>query len=236
MKKLLLSFIACLTIVSYCEAQQEPKGYVGMSLGPSIPLNDFASSNSQNEDAGFASNGAIFDLSFAYKLGNGNFGITGLLRGQENNFNTSEMEEGLSKLYGSSNWTVESDGWIQGALMLGGFGSFPISDKATFNIKGMLGYMVPSSPDLTITSTSILGTIWIEQSRKTIATVGYLLGAGFNFSITDNLYLSTSLDMMNTNAEFKNVKLTASDGLIDTYTFAQKIQTLNIALGIGFQI
>jgi hypothetical protein len=236
MKKTLLSLIACLTIASYCEAQEEAKGYFGVSLGPSIPLNDFASSNSSNEDAAFATNGAIFDVSFAYKLGNGNFGITGLLRGQANLFNTSGMEDALSNLYGNSNWTVESDGWSQGALMLGGFGSFPISDKATFNMRGMIGYMAPSSPDITITSTSNLGNIWIKQSRQTIATIGYLLGAGFNFSISDKLYVLTSLDMMNTNAEFNNVEITASDGSRDLFTYTQKIQTLNIGIGIGFKL
>ena len=51
-------------------------------FGPSIPLGDLASKDIDNESAGFATSGAIFDISVAYKLVKGPFGITAIRRGQ----------------------------------------------------------------------------------------------------------------------------------------------------------
>ena len=45
-------------------------------------MGDLASKDIDNESAGFATSGAIFDITVAYKLGKGPFGITAMLRGQ----------------------------------------------------------------------------------------------------------------------------------------------------------
>ena len=81
MKRIVWSVVALLAIASPSLAQDK-KGYIGISLGPSIPLGDLASKDIDNESAGFATSGAIFDISVAYKLGKGPFGITAMLRGQ----------------------------------------------------------------------------------------------------------------------------------------------------------
>jgi hypothetical protein len=82
MKKIVLSLVALMTFIFQSHAQDE-KGYIGISLGPSIPMGDLSSKDADNDAAGWANTGAVFDISFAYKLGEGNFGITALLRGQE---------------------------------------------------------------------------------------------------------------------------------------------------------
>ena len=44
-----------------------------------------------NPAAGWATSGAVFDISFNYKLGEGNFGIAALLRGQANTTDAQEL-------------------------------------------------------------------------------------------------------------------------------------------------
>ena len=62
MKTIVWSFAALLAMASPSLAQDK-KGYIGISLGPSIPLGDLASKDIDNESAGFATSGAIFDIS-----------------------------------------------------------------------------------------------------------------------------------------------------------------------------
>jgi hypothetical protein len=131
MKKIVLSLVALMTFIFQSHAQDE-KGYIGISLGPSIPMGDLSSKDADNDAAGWANTGAVFDISFAYKLGEGNFGITALLRGQANPTDAQGLADELANQVAGVNWTVESDGWGIGGLMFGGFGSFPISEKTSF--------------------------------------------------------------------------------------------------------
>ncbi len=62
MKKIVWSVVALLAMASPSLAQDK-KGYIGISLGPSVPLGDLASKDIDNESAGFAILSAIFDLS-----------------------------------------------------------------------------------------------------------------------------------------------------------------------------
>ncbi len=92
MKNIVLSLILLTSISIQLKAQNE-KGFIGISLGPSIPLGDLASKNPNNSAAGFANTGAIFDISFAHKLGGGNLGITAILRGQSNPTDAQAMAD-----------------------------------------------------------------------------------------------------------------------------------------------
>lgn len=140
-----------------------------------------ASKDIDNESAGFATSGAIFDISVAYQ----NPGIY---------------------------WTVESEGWSAGGWMLGGFGSFSISPKASFEPRAMIGFVNAVSPNITITGSANGSSIWVKQGNASAFTFSYLLGAGFQFDLGQKFYLLTNLDYLGSNPEFSNIDITASDG------------------------
>ncbi|ELR73147.1 hypothetical protein C900_05196 [Fulvivirga imtechensis AK7] len=51
-------------------AQSERKGYIGISLGPSMPMGDYGDNGFSNRDAGYAKTGLNFNLiNFGYKFG-----------------------------------------------------------------------------------------------------------------------------------------------------------------------
>lgn len=237
MKKVIFSLVALLTISSQSYAQDK-KGYIGISIGPSIPTGDLASKDADNEAAGWANTGAIFDISFAYKLGEGNFGITALLRVQANPTDNQALVDEIANQNPDPgiNWTIESDGWGIGGFMFGGFGSFPISEKASFDTRAMIGFLSASSPEITVTGTGPGGTAWIKQGSTTAASFAYLIGAGFKFDIGSKLYLLTNLDYLGSNPEFSDVELTASDGSRETDTWSQSMGTINLSVGIALKL
>jgi len=235
MKNIIFSLVALITIVFQSHAQDE-KGYIGISLGPSIPIGDLASKDADNEAAGWANTGAVFDISFAYKLGEGNFGITALLRGQANPTDAQGLADELASQVAGVNWTVESDGWGIGGLMVGGFGSFPISELTSFETRAMFGFLTAVSPELTVTGTLPGETIWVKQGSTSATSFAYLFGAGVKFGIGSNLYLLTNFDYLGSNPEFTDVELTASDGSRDTDTWSQSMGTINLSVGIALKI
>ncbi len=199
-------------------------------------MGDLASKDANNDAAGWANSGAIFDISFAYKLGDGNFGVTALLRGQANPTDAQALADEIANQVAGVNWTVESTGWGIGGLMLGGFGSFPISEKASFDTRAMVGFLSATSPEITITGTVPGGTAWIKQGRTSASSFAYLLGAGFKFNVGRKLYLLTNLDYLGSNPEFRNVETTTSLGTRERSTWSQSMGTLNLSIGIALKI
>lgn len=236
MKKSAFTLVALFAIISLGYSQDDSKGHIGISLGPSIPLGDLSSKDADNDAAGWANAGAILDISFAYKLGNGNFGVTGLLRGQFNPTDAQGLADELANQAGGVVWTVESDGWGIGGLMFGGFGSFPISEKASFDTRAMIGFLSASSPEFTITGTGSGGTAWVRQGSASSNSFAYLIGAGFKFDIGSKLYLLTNLDYLGSNPEFSDVTTTTSDGFRETDTWSQNMGTLNLSVGIALKL
>jgi hypothetical protein len=92
-----------------------------------------ASKDIDNESAGFATSGAIFDISVAYNLGKGPFGITAMLRGQANPMDAQAFVDGIANQNPGIYWTVESEGWSAGGWMLGGVVLFPSAPRHRLN-------------------------------------------------------------------------------------------------------
>lgn len=235
MKKRVLSLMALMSFIFLSHAQDE-KGYIGISLGTSIPMGDLSSKDADNDAAGWANTGAVFDISFAYKFGEGNFGITALLRGQANPTDAQGLADELANQVAGVNWTVESYGWGIGGLMFGGIGSFPISEKTSFDTRAMIGFLSANSPEITITGTGPGGTAWVKQGSTSATSFAYLVGVGFKLDIGSKLFLLTNLDYLGSNPEFSNVELTASDGSRWTDTWSQSMGTLNFSVGIALKL
>jgi opacity protein-like surface antigen len=233
MKKLVLSFAAFLLILTQGFSQDD-RGYFGVSIGSSIPVGDFALAEITDE-AGWAKAGAVVDLTFSYRIGESNFGVTAMLRGQANQVDDQGRADEFAKQNPGVNYTVESKPWSMGGFLVGGFAAFPISYIATFQARAMVGYLNASSPTIDLTAAANGASGWLKQESGSATSFTYLIGAGFKIDISNNLYLLTNLDYMSAEPEFKNVKTTYSDGSSDSVDFKQKIETVNISAGIAFK-
>ena len=60
MKKLIL--LLTFVIASFTSTFSQDKGHIGLSVGLSTPMGDFATNKSSDENAGFATTGFLFDL------------------------------------------------------------------------------------------------------------------------------------------------------------------------------
>jgi hypothetical protein len=227
--------LLALAVLCISNGLAQNKGYVAISIGPSIPVGDFASTDANSESSGFARPGAIFDISFAYKLGK-NFGIAALLRGQANRVDTEAFENELNRRTGSR-WTADSESWTTGGLLFGGYGSFPVSPKTSFETKALIGFLNATSPELYVTLNGSGGTGWVRQSSETATAFSYLLGAGFKFDAGKKICLLVSVDYLGSKPEFSDVTITSSNGgAAQKTTISQSIGTINFGFGVGYKL
>lgn len=235
MKKTIISILAfvAITLQSFAE---EKKKHIGFSLGPSFPIGDFGSKDAYQSNSGLAKTGVNFDFSFAYQLGVSNFGITGLYLRQTNKMDGSVIQDGFTIEEPEVNWNVSTGYWSSNALMAGGFGSFPISSNATFDIRAMLGWSVSTSPKIEIMASQLNSTSWSQEGKSIGFSVAYLVGAGFKFDLGSKLYLLTNADFFGSHPTFKTSSLMPGIGYPNNRNSDQKMTTVNLSVGLAFKI
>ncbi len=118
----------------YCEDKKPTsdrrKGYIGLSLGASIPVGEFADITS-----GLAKTGLQINLvNFGY-LFSENIGICGTWFGAANGLNAKGYYY---------------DPWSYGGILVGPLLSFQVSEKVECDFKPMIGYSVTTLPDFGI--------------------------------------------------------------------------------------
>lgn len=241
MKKIKLQLlVTVLSVLTFSlNAQTEQKGFISVALGPSIPIGDFASTDINKEEAGFANAGAIFDLTFGYKL-NKQYGFMAMLRGQANPFDTEALETALENDNPSVNWNVTGDSWGIGGFLLGGFRSVPVDEngKTNFQLRALIGFLNSSSPGYSFTASSSGGVVASGRQFSASATAfSYLLGVGFTHKIASNFNVLVNLDYMGANPEFSNVESTTTIGgqtTVSTSTFSQSFGAINFSGGVAY--
>jgi hypothetical protein len=220
------------TVIGY----SQDKGYFAVSLGPSFPTGDFGSKDVNNESAGLATTGAIFDLTFAQKFGK-NLGMTLMLRGQANGVDAQPLIDELYNQSPQASWSADSETWGIGGFMGGLYGSFPMGEngKVTFDTRAMIGYINATSPEITVYGNYLGTTFWVRTESADAGAFAYLFGAGFRFNLGKHFCILTNLDYLGATPEFYDVATTSSIGTYETNTYQQKFGTVNVGVGIGWR-
>ncbi len=233
MKRILLLFILTSTFVSNCFSQD--KGYIAFSFGSSTPIGDFASKDPNNDAAGYAKSGLSLDISMGIKFGK-HLGMSALFRGQANSTETQAIADQITKQNPGISGTVESNAWSIGGYMIGGYGSFPISEKVSFDTKVMFGFLTATSPEILLNLNGPGGTAWIKQHSSSSSTFAYLVSAGFKYDVGNRVCLLANFDYLGANPEFNNVETTTSNNGSSKTSFSQSFGTINLGIGIGYRL
>ena len=240
MKKLLILLIVYFLIISSAMSQQyrssshkDSKGYVALSLGLGIPLGDFASTDLQNENAGLALGGGVFDISFAYLIGK-QFGISAALKGQSWAVDAQGVANELAQIDPTASWEVESTPWGAGGLWLGPYGSFEVSTKTNLELRAQLGFITATSPEMTITASSGATSSTATQLSSTGSTIAYLIGIGFkvNLGKSKRVCFLSHMDYTSMEPEFTVIAISPNSPS-NSSTFSQKMDSFSITFGIG---
>jgi hypothetical protein len=144
-------------------ADKNRNGYIGFSIGPSIPTGKFSS-----EVDGRAKTGVRLNLvSFGYKITKG-FGVS-------------------ANCFGGYNLRIysNSDPWMYGGLIIGPMGSIPVSNKIDLDFRPMVGVSVTQFPGA---SSNIQKPITICYDLS--ALIRFHIGEGMDIFLNSEYFFS----------------------------------------------
>ncbi|PKO95727.1 MAG: hypothetical protein CVU12_08680 [Bacteroidetes bacterium HGW-Bacteroidetes-7] len=173
MRKLIILLTLIMLSANLFAQSSDRKGFIGITIGPSIPIGDFADNSLNNDNAGYAKTGLNINLiNFGYKFGQ-NFGITGLWFGAAHSVDFSAVDAM----------------WSYGGLMGGPMLSFPINEKLIFDLKGMIGFVSAKLDMYALGETSGIG-------------VGFDFGASFRYNFSEKWCLLINGDYLASTSKF----------------------------------
>ena len=228
MKGQIFLFSICLALLqnSYSQPNKD-KNLITLSIGPSLPVGSFASTDPSNNLAGYAKVGEALNISIVHKL-NKNIGLVAMLYGQRNGLSTNLLARqfGETGIYfennGSGpnyyhNWVIDKKSWYLESFLLGITDEFFIKrdSKFSFAVKALIGVANVQLPKLNASSKTDTSFATITQNSASAIGLSYLASVGLNYKLTKRLCLIFSLDYFGVvQVNFKNVTetITATNG------------------------
>jgi len=234
---LILCFVSitCMLSAQQIHFQQEEeklrRGYIGISLGASIPTGQFASTEYYADYSGYASTALSLQLiNFGYTFGT-NIGIAGMWTGNTFKVNGDAMLHDL----GAGSISIESDPWSFGALMAGLLISLP-ADKFNVDFRAMIGYAYTTAPEISI-SGFVDGSPYVltQKSASSDAVAGDF-GIGLRFHLSKLICLNLLFDYIACKPAFTSMLYSGEAGIYKAIQFEQPMNHFTITGGIGFKL
>ncbi|MBS1597052.1 MAG: outer membrane beta-barrel protein [Bacteroidetes bacterium] len=262
MKKLLIILFIVYNGVTAVNAQTNSKWSVGISFGVASPIGKFGDKNIFDSTAAFANAGPAINIDANYNL-NKYVAFSLLLAGQQNSVDTKGMVSQFQKAIAGAFFNVSSGDWNIGKIMGGVRLSFPLDDKQKLNVsvRVMVGVLKTSFPKITITEvyySDSLGNIAASQFSKDKVpldwTFAWLAGAGLKYAITKRSFIQATCDYSASSPKVPYYPVGLRAFVPGVYgisgnpfpvvlpnnnlprNYKQPVNSLNVCLGIGFNL
>lgn len=214
MDKIFSLIIVILASTNFGFAQS--KSYVGIIFGPSIPIEAYGSKDINTEYAGYADRGSFFNININYKWTD-DIGIVALLNVSSQPFDNKRFVDNVSASTPGIYWEIDANRWRVGGFMLGLYRPFTLKNKNKnyLELRGMIGFLTTTSPELNMYMNDGTSYAIVEQSSVSVSSFSYLIGTVFNLNLQNNLRLLVNIDILQTTPEFENIEQQFNDGSIN---------------------
>lgn len=215
-----LVLASCLIAAS---TQAQEHSSVSLSMGPALPVGQFANQDGESPSSGLARIGGLLDLSYQYRLGKGPFGLTGELRARLNPMNEDAALTSLKAVDTGYAWTVAKKSWEAGAALAGAYYRSPLTGKFSLELALTVGCAEAVLPPFAASgirnSPNYPGhqDYIVVSSNKVhaLAPTG-LFKAGVRYPLTPHFSLVAYMDFCYLKPTFRKVteNITTAEGLV----------------------
>ncbi len=232
MRKSLL-IISLLVIVSLSVKAQER--YIIISGGLTKPLSDFASSNFDNSEAGFATDGYNFGFELANFFSPW-FGLGGSFKFNNAGFNSQVYNDVLSERYDNRFDTIyiSSGDYSLHNFLAGPYGKIDMGDHLSIFAKTFIGVMSSFRPDQSLVYRNYgdLEDSYLFSEGKLTGAFAWNFGAGINIKITNSFSIIALADYIAANPKFDVYDYETVQFVKET----QAVRYVNYNLGIALSL
>ena len=234
LSKAIILFAVGLFLTSPSKGQEGAgKFYVGASYGRSFSIGDFADTNTDNFDAGFAANGQKIDLYGGFFLDDV-WTLTATFRYQS--FET-EIEEAIEQ-YTTENPGITFSGnsgeWETYYLLVGAAYKVPLTPKFALYPRVAIGPMWATNPGVSIAADDpTLGQSY-SRSSETGLGFGGEIGIGLRKDLGRHFSLMPTFTLSGGFVNYSNVETTRNNvNLVNTYE--PMIQSLTLGMSMAYR-
>jgi hypothetical protein len=234
--------LVCFYLVSFSAFSQEnvvaldKQSYVSISVGSSIPLQDFKSTYAKNINAGFAKSGKKYDIFWAKNLKKSQWSVTGLFRFHSNPIDNEGLELVAKNTSPANDFTISANDWKLYTLMGGAYYRIKSSKRFTLMPKAMLGVAYIYSPDVRIVANGAQGKVEFSSSKSSYTlTPSYLFSIGLKRNLYKNIILMSNFDFLGAFPTFSDMKTTYANGTSINRTITPSFLTFNYGFAMGYE-
>jgi len=256
--KLLLSFLTCLS--SYIGWAQN-KSSLALSLGPAIPVGEFANKDGNDIKSGLANTGWLGELSFSLPIRSSHFSVAAAITGRLNGIDQKASKAPFEAEFPTYEWSVSNSHWKALSAMAGATYLFPLSSK--IDIGGTLLAGVANTYLSTITVQGIRDTahtyptdlIQANVGKAHATTFSAMVKAGIVYHLNARWNVLANVNFWYLQPTFRHVtqSVIIANGLIipgylsvnnassisySTYTrdYKQNMNSVNFTAGVAFRL
>lgn len=240
----IILFLFLMAFTSVLNAQST--GFLGILMGASIPTGDFASTDYNNSQAGYATTSFNLTMDGAYMF-NPYIGLGGAVSFSNNSLNTGSLKDNLIR-YVEENFpdaeipddvsliSFDLGVWNHVNLMAGLFFSIPVVPlHFDFRALGGLAFVFPPESQLYFETED--DEFRTYKDNKGAVSLGYMLGGGIRYVSRSNttIRLMADYSYTKTTIEILDYHLDMDLPEVDRRTeYTQPMGTIHVGLGIGY--
>jgi len=247
MKTPILTLLSLLCLSFPARAQDSShRSQLSLSLGLSLPHGDYWSTNFNNDAAGYATQGLVFDLAYDYRF-HPMLGFTAMMRSGAHGFDIYAHARDWSDYLSSSTpgtramVDVQSGAYSAGGLLAGMYASVPLLENLQFQPRVLLGLGTASLPHQVMeASAGTTPRLTVIRAPAATFSFAWILGASAQLDLTQKIFGRLSLDAYGTNARWRAVQewsIGHATGTVTSrfYDHYRDIRTMNISAGLGLR-
>ena len=235
MKQITILF-STLFICTSLLAQQDMayhKFYLGISYGASFPVGNFADTDPDNLDAGFAESGRKLDVYGGYPL-NERFTLTGLLRYQVYETDISNIVNDYNAQNPGVNLTAVSEDWEAYYIMVGSAYMIQVAPKLFLFPRAAIGPIFVSNPAINGVITNGGDTNNLSRSSETGIGLGFDIGIGLRKNLGKHFSLMPVFDYSGGFVSIADVEINNNNN-VDVNDYRPKIRSFNLGLSLAYR-
>jgi hypothetical protein len=228
------ALLLVLFLTVFTASAQSTRQYISLSVGPSFPSGDFGKTDINDSTSGWAKTGVAIQVAYAYRITH-NIGVTAIVSYSGNSFDITSYKNALDAAHPDTMFSVESYlSWSSGSIMVGPYLRLPLSDKLSWDIRGLIGIFGSRTPRLTIRATTADGEQLPEYFRQTTRGFGFAwqVGTGFNLKM-NKYYLLLFADYVDSSIDFDNTTGWDWNGEAYSTSFNQHVSYVSATIGLG---
>lgn len=250
-KKLInLNLLAILFYLSANAQETTPTGYISVGGGFNLPIGEYASTQANDNSAGYAKIGLHYQFTAAIPIAKSRFGVVAKAYLLSNELDENALLDNVIASYPSSyntSWTLTIDGSQKINSYLGGlYYTIPLN-KISIDFRAMAGLYAISVPfrsiELVVQDASGIGFGNYYFNTTVKNSIAYDFGTSLRYSITNHFCLLLNVDLLRldyereTSQSASTIYYPTNGQSTSTTQYSYDISTKPIALincGIGF--